>query len=148
VFIGDDLVVSDDATFNGDLVVLGNTTVQNLTVNGRIITAGVKPVPSVLGTAINNAQASITTGTDMAGTITLTTDLIAPVDGKLRIVFNTPYGNPPIVNLTAVGRDSAGLGAYVESVSSTELVINFITPPTAQKTYQFNYQIIEAVSLP
>jgi hypothetical protein len=139
------LTVTGTATIN-NLRVTGTTEVANLKVNGKITAAGNKPTPSVLGTSVNNAQAIIATGTDVAGSITLTTDLIAPVDGKLKIVFSTPYSSAPIVNLTAVGRDAAGLGAYVESASATELVINFFNTPTAQKTYNFNYQIIEAIN--
>jgi hypothetical protein len=128
------------------LTVSGDTTLATLTLNGKLITSGNKPALSVLATALNNAVAAVATGTDTAGTITLTTDTLAPVDGKIRLTFATPYGAAPVVNLTAVGKDAAQLGAYVESTSATELIINFVNAPTAQKTFTFNYQIIQAIS--
>jgi hypothetical protein len=140
------LTVTTNLVVQQNLTVSGNTTVANLTVNGKLITSGNKPLTAVLGTVINNAQVTVSTGTDTAGNISFVTDTLAPVDGKIRITFATPYTTAPVVNLTAAGKDAAQLGAYIESTSATEVVIGFVNAPQALSTYNFNYQIIQAIS--
>jgi len=137
------LTVTGTATI-ANLKVTGMTEVADIKVNGKIITQGNVPVTEVLGTSTNLAEAAVA-GTDVAGTITLATDIIAPVDGKLKLVFNASYDVAPIVTITGVGLDGAKLGAYVESTTENEVIVNFINAPDAEKEYRFNYQIIQAV---
>ena len=52
------------------------------------------------------------------------------------------------MSLTPNGRDGAVLGGYIEEADLDKVYINFINTPGVGKTYQFNYQIMQAKTKP
>ncbi len=137
------------------LKVNGDTEVVQLTVNGKIITKGEAPKPEVIipdnyiVTPANPAIDTITelSGTDVAGKLSLKTKLTTLPETKVRIKFNKPYTNTPVVNITPVGKEAAKVVAYVESATNDEVIITFVSPLANNQTYEFNYQIIQAVQV-
>ena len=148
VAISSTLSVTGDATFSGNLTVQ-NISVQNITINGHIITAGDTPTASVdtaAGTAdpLNSIAAPTVTidGNDTAGTITITTGANTSSGTLANITFNTPYGKAPRVILNADNSAMTNL-KYFKASTSTAFTIQTVDSPTPNTTYQLDYFIAQ-----
>jgi len=142
ISIGGNLTVDGNVTVAGDLSVAGTVTVGNLVVNGHISTGGDLPTVSVLPAAGSGATISIE-GNDAAGALTITTGAQQIEQGDIaKILFVKKYDREPRVVITPVGRESAVLGGYV-SQTTEEFVLGASTQPEPNKTYKFNYFIVE-----
>ncbi len=142
ISLGGNLAVAGDATIGGNLTVAGTLTTGRLVVNGHISTGGEVPTVSVLPSAGNNATITID-GNDSAGALTLTTGSQSLQPGDLvKVLFFEKYDRDPRVVITPVGRESAMLGGYV-SQTTEEFVLGATTQPEPNKTYKFNYFIVE-----
>ena len=148
VAISSTLTVTGDATFSGTLTVQ-NISVQNITINGHIITAGNTPsatVDTAAGTAdpTNNIAAPTVTidGNDTAGTITITTGANTASGTLANITFNTPYGKAPRVMLNADNSAMTNL-KYFKASTSTAFTIQTVDSPTPNTTYQLDYFIAQ-----
>ena len=145
------LTVTDDVVIAGNLSVQ-NITVANITVNGKIITAGNAP-QVVTGTAagaediLNNVAAPMVqiTGNDTSGTITVVAGANTTADELAKVTFNVPFTNKPRVVFSPANRDSARVGAYYDESSTTNTSFSIMVdePPVAGKTYTFTYFIVE-----
>ncbi len=137
------LTVSGPAVFNSTLTVTGDTFVQNITVAGKIITAGATPLAEVLGASTIDKTIDIS-GNDTAGELSLVLGTGASVAAgeQLSIEFTSAYGAKPRVNLTPVSAAAAGVRYYVEP-TLTGFTLYFTDPPTIGETYSFNYFIVQ-----
>ena len=148
VAISSTLSVTGDATFSGNLTVQ-NISVQNITINGHIITAGDTPTASVdtaAGTAdpLNSIAAPTVTidGNDTAGTITITTGANTSSGTLANITFNTPYGKAPVVIISPKDSLSAAVSPYADSNGSLAgFNLGIVNASQTTKTYKFNYWI-------
>ena len=148
VAISSTLSVTGDATFSGNLTVQ-NISVQNITINGHIITAGDTPTATVdtaAGSAdpLNSIAAPTVTidGNDTAGTITITTGANTSSGTLANITFNTPYGKAPRVILNADNSAMTNL-KYFKASTPTAFTIQTVDSPTPNTTYQLDYFIAQ-----
>jgi hypothetical protein len=143
------LTVSGDATFTGNITVQ-NISVQNITINGHIITAGNAPVVAVssaagVADALNSIAAPTAqiSGNDTAGTITIVAGANTTIGEIANLTFATGFGASPRILLTPVGSDSAKLQIYVNATTTTGFVIGSNVAPAAGTTYIYNYQVMQ-----
>jgi hypothetical protein len=147
----DTLTVNGDAVFNGSLTVQ-NITVANITVNGKIITAGNTPT-AIVGLAagvedtLNNIAAPTVTitGNDTSGTITIVAGASTTADELAELTFNSPFTGKPRIVFSPANRDSAKLGAYYDASTTTATSFSIYSDqaPEAGKTYEFTYFIVQ-----
>lgn len=136
------LNVAGNALVQGSLSILGDTTVQKITIAGKIVTAGVAPV-AVLGAHTGTGATHTLTGNDTAGEISFISGVSQLSDGEqASITFSTPFGAKPRVNLTATSPAAAAIRFYTEQ-TETGFKIIFIDAPVANKTYSFNYFVVQ-----
>jgi hypothetical protein len=137
------LKVTGQANFEGDVVVNGSLTTNSLTVNGHILTGGDLPIASVLG-ATSDINIVSVEGNDTSGRITLDVPQNYSLNSGdiIKVVFTKKYNKAPKVVLTPVGKDSAGLGAYVDQTPD-DFTIGTTLVPGPDKKYIFNYFIVE-----
>jgi hypothetical protein len=148
VAISSTLTVTGDATFSGTLTVQ-NISVQNITINGHIITAGDTPTATVdtaAGSAdpLNSIAAPTVTidGNDTAGTITITTGANTASGTLANITFNTPYGKAPVVIISPKDSLSAAVSPYADSNGSLAgFNVGIVNASQTTKTYKFNYWV-------
>lgn len=93
------------------------------------------------------ATASLTTATDVAGSLELDLGTLSLSTGAQAIVtFSKAYNIAPIVVITpingAAASNAAAFGIYVTS-STTTFTINFASAGVALSTLQWNYHVIE-----
>ena len=135
------LNVTGEATL-GSLTVTGSAKFAgNIIVGGHIITQGDAPQADVDEASGTGAAASIE-GNDTAGSLSLTagTD-IAP--GKaIKVTFNKPFTNKPVVQLTPANDSAAKIKYFVEATADG-FQITFIDQPEAGVTYKLNYWTVE-----
>ena len=142
-----DLTLSESIIVAKDLTVGGETTLETVTINGKLISAGDTPT-AVLG-ATTTGQGSTYTieGNDIAGSITITTGTDTPTNPidsgeQITVTFNTPYDDVPRIALTAKGAESAGVRYFVET-TETEFIVTFLDAPGEATDYTFDYIIIQ-----
>jgi hypothetical protein len=139
------LAVLESGEFAGNLTVQGDTTVQKLTVNGKIITGGSAPtVTSGIASGTGVSLAATVTGNDTAGTVSFTTGTTALVANDVlgEVTFTTPYDQAPIVTLSPVTEDAASIRYFILK-TTTGWSIKVLDAPQAGKTYSFDYHVIQ-----
>jgi hypothetical protein len=149
IYIGDDLSVVGDTAIHSDLTVSGTTIVQDITVNGKIITAGNTPT-ATLGASTTVGQGGSVTieGNDTAGSISYTAGTInlpsynLSSGGQVGVVFDEAFITAPRIVLTPKDSASADIRYYVET-TTTGFVIHFTNAPSASTQYSFNYIVIQ-----
>ena len=143
-FAGDIHVVGD-AQIGGKLTVTGDTIVQQITINGKIITAGTAPTIAA-GLAAGDAltATATVTGNDTAGTLSITTGAVGTIAGEVlsEVTFNTPYTQAPIVTVSPTTEDSASIRFFLIK-TTTGWSIKVLDAPVANKTYSFDYHVIQ-----
>jgi hypothetical protein len=144
VSVGGDLTVQGVTTLK-DLVVQGDTTVQQLTINGKIITGG--DVPGVaLGAAAGSTLTAVgtVTGNDTAGTLSITTGVTGTVADDVlgEVTFHTPYTQTPTITVTATSEEAANIRFFLIK-TTTGWSIKVLDVPLANKTYSFDYHVIQ-----
>lgn len=143
------LTVSDSATISGDLKVDGYTKVRDIELS-HIITTGDAPKIELLPAA-GSKDATDTTpaaqvtvqGNDTAGTITVVAGSDPGADALAKLIFNKPFANAPQIVITPVGKESAGLNAYIDSPSATDFILGVTAIPQAAHTYRYTYHIMQ-----
>ena len=143
-----ELHVTGDAEIGGSLTVTGDTFVQNITINGKIITAGNAPAITLgLDAKGLNATASVT-GNDIAGSISFDPgasnlpDYTIAGGEQIIITFDKPYTATPRVTMTPTNENAAAIRYYIEK-DLTSLKVKFLDMPLANTAYAFDYQIIQ-----
>jgi hypothetical protein len=137
------LNATGNVIFDGNLTVNGLTTVKDIKVGGHIITAGNTPTAEIQAAAGAGASVIIS-GTDTAGTITITAGTGATSDDLAKVIFSTAYGKAPEVVLTPVGKVSAKLQAYVDGATAASFMLGAGgDAPAAGQTYTFNYHTLQ-----
>jgi cytoskeletal protein CcmA (bactofilin family) len=142
------LHVTGDATIDGSLTVTGETSVQNITINGKIITAGSAPTIALGSEALGSGAFATVTGNDIAGTVSFSSGSVnLPTNtlgaGKqVEITFNKPYTNTPRVTLTPSSEAAAKVRYYVER-TATGMIIKFADAQAENLDYIFDYQIMQ-----
>ena len=139
------LTVQGIATLS-ELIVVGNTTLKQLTVD-RIISHGDVPA-AVLGATTGLSATASVTGNDtagkieyVAGTQTLPTHPLGAGE-QVTVNFHEAYAAAPTVTLTPTSEKAASVRYYVtQTVDGFKLV--FLDTPLAGETYSFNYQVIQ-----
>jgi hypothetical protein len=147
------LTVTGNATVQGDLTVGGTAKVGTLELAGHLVTKGDLPTLQLQAAAGSTnvvapklpANATIK-GNDTSGTITLVAGDDATADHLLKVVFAKAFAEAPQVVITPVGKEGAYLGAYVDGISQGEFFLGATNQPQSQKTYVFNYHVMQAAS--
>ncbi len=137
------LTVTGSATINGDLVVLGLTQLQDLQVDGHIISGGDTPTVEVLAASGTSATV-VVDGNDTSGTITLVAGSSNLTAGHLvKITFSKPFGKVPRVVLS--GQDGLTLDAKIfpHSKSLTDFMLKTDQVVLPNTTYTLDYIILE-----
>lgn len=142
---GSELLVAD--TTNMTITVTELIVSTNIVVNGHIVSGGSTPSIAALQVACTAPVISIS-GTDTAGTITVTTGVGCDPEGDgdlAAVTFAQAYGKSPRVTITAANASSARLQSYVDtaSVTATGFSIGTAVAPTDSTTYTWNYHVIE-----
>jgi cytoskeletal protein CcmA (bactofilin family) len=117
------------------------TSTGTLTVEGHFAVSGATPTiqPDV---ATTGGTVAIS-GSDTAGTVTITTGPGAPAAGEMALItFHTAYPGTPRVFLTPVSLTSASLKYFV-SQSPTFFSVETANLPTAGTVYSFNYFVVQ-----
>jgi len=138
------LTVTGDTTLT-KLTVTGDTVVQQITVNGKIITGGTAPTVAT-GTAAGTGPtaAAAVVGNDTAGTVSFTTGITGTVANDIlgAITFTTPYSQTPIVTVSPTTEDSASI-RYFLIKTTTGWSIKVLDTPAISKIYSFDYHVIQ-----
>ncbi|MEK7472022.1 MAG: hypothetical protein AAB624_02125 [Patescibacteria group bacterium] len=141
------VTVVGDAEFQGNLKVLGDTEVANITVNGKIITAGDTPTIVLGATTTGDGSSYTIEGNDIAGSITITTGT-ATIDNPLAageqavMTFITPFTTTPRITLTPTTEAAANIKYFITK-SGTEFKLHFTEAPLPNSIYSFDYQILQ-----
>jgi len=136
------LTVNGDSTLNGKLTVNGDIEMQNITINGHIVTAGDTPT-AVAGTAAGADSITEVLGNDTSGTLTITTGATGLTSGTLAEVnFAKVFGKNPKVILTPTDANSANLRYFGEGLAE-KFKVNITQTPAVNTTYKFSYFIVE-----
>jgi hypothetical protein len=135
-----DLAV-ETVTVSKDLAVMGLTTVQSIVVKGHIITSSGQPTAQAQ--AGSGGGSVVVSGTDTAGTITITTGGAISAGELARIVFSEQYSAAPRVVMSASNEAAAGLQYYKGSTSLDSFMINTKDAPAPGTVYQFDYFIAQ-----
>jgi hypothetical protein len=154
---GGNLHVQGYTELEGDLIVAGHTTLEDLTVTGaatietltvgRIITTGTVP-HAVLGASTGTNAVVTIDGNDIAGTVAYTSGTPAlpqyplAAGEQVSVTFDTAYSRAPRVALTPKNAAAGAIHYYIQT-STTGFVIHFIDPPTASTTYLYDYIIVQ-----
>lgn len=119
-------------------------TVANLTVTGHIVSGGSAPAIAALPAACTTPTVAVS-GTDTAGTITVTTGTGCATNGALaNITFASAFGAAPRVVLTPVGTAAQTLGVYIDdTVTTSAFRIGSNATPTDSTAYKWNYLVIQ-----
>jgi hypothetical protein len=137
----DTLNVTGNALIGGDLTVAGLTSVQDIIINGHLITAGDSP-QAIVGLAAGSTASVEIDGNDTSGTITITTGNTSLDSGSLAdIVFNRSYAKVPRIIMS--GQDDASVRAavYPANKSLTGFRLHTASPLAPSTTYTFDYFI-------
>ncbi len=119
----------------------------NLTVDGHIVSGG--NAPTITPTAVVNCTGSavaLVTGTDTAGTISITTGAGPCSSGTMATVtFANPFTSDPHVVLTPGTPIASGLNIYVDdsTLTTSTLDIGTNATPNGSTTYKWNYLVIQ-----
>ncbi len=136
------LTVTDQAIFEGSVVVKDNLSVGNITVNGHIISAGDTPTVTP-GIAAGEGAITEVMGNDTGGTITVTTgEGTAVNEAFAELVFNKQFNKNPKVILTPSNAEAAGL-RYSADATQDKFFIYLKQSPLEQAVYKFNYFVFE-----
>ncbi len=125
------LVVNGNATFQGDIMV-----------NGHIVTGGGAPNTQIQTAAGAGASVSVS-GTDSAGTITITTGS-NPAAGELaKILFAKHYGAKPRVVLSPANEAASELRYFKGTTTIDDFMLNAKDVPGANTTFEYDYIIAQ-----
>lgn len=163
VHVNNTLGILGTSTFQGqvniqkNLVVTGSTslgtvtasqlTVGSLTLNGDILvthhitTNGSIPGKSG-GTALGSGGTASLSGTDTAGSITLSTGSGTAAGILINVTFTTPFASTPHVVITPIGSSAAGLPYYVNR-STTGFSIGVTSAPSPGLNFGFDYVVFD-----
>jgi hypothetical protein len=153
---GANVTVKGSITIEGGLTVAGPTSVQDITINGHIITAGSAPIVEMLSAAGSAHATATVSGNDTSGTITITVgDPAATAAGQtpaitgpsigdlLKLHFAKTYGKQPRIIINGNDGASAKLIAFPNASASDSFDLSIANQPTANTTYSFTYYIVE-----
>ncbi len=141
------LTVLESGQFAGNLTVQGDTTVQKLTVNGKIITGGAVPTVAV-GLVSGAASAVTVVGNDTAGKVSYTTGIIAlptnPVlaGAQFSATFSEAYAQAPRIAITPKNQKAASVRYFVET-TEVGFTVHFIDTPDVNTQYEYDYIVIQ-----
>ena len=137
------LTVTGNASIGGNLTVTGNTTTNDLIITNHLISQGPTPTITALPAAGTNATATIT-GTDLSGTITITTGANSTAGDLVNVTFNKKYGAGNLeILITPNSKNSAQLLVYPDQETISGFKSAVVNSPQANSTYIFNYLVID-----
>jgi hypothetical protein len=137
----DNLVVQT-VSINGDLTVAGLARVQNIEINGHIITASGQPTANPQTAAGTGATVTVD-GNDTTGTITINTGSTPDAGAIAQLLFSQSYAKAPHVVISASNDNAAGLHFYKGTTTTADFLFNFKDAPAANTTYVFDYFIAQ-----
>gem|GEM_PF-5229246 len=126
----------------GDLTVKGTTTVENIVVNGHIVTKSGQPTSETKNAAGKDAEVSIS-GTDTTGTITITTGKETSEGALAKFIFSKSYGKTPRVVMSPSNAAASKVQYYKGATSKENFMLNVAGTPAKNTTYTFDYFISE-----
>lgn len=139
------LNVSSGGSFGGPLTapqatINVLTLTQDLQLNRHIDAGGATP-SKTNGTALGAGGTASNSGTDTAGTVSISTGGGPPAGCFVTINFVQRFNGVPHIALTPASSDAASLDYYVNRNTSSFSVC--ATNPAAGKSYQFDYLVID-----
>ena len=139
------LTVGASASIAGSLTVSGNTEVNDLYINGKVITQGLRPT-GVAGAAIGSGATFELDGTDTAGTVRFTTGTGSGLGEVLDVSFAANYGDAPTILLTPANPAAADAKVLIDNstVNVNGFEVTALDVLLDNTEYQFNYFIIES----
>lgn len=127
----------------GALKVTGNVEIAgDLFVKGHLVTTGDRPTVEPQPAAGSNASVTID-GNDTSGTITIVTGAQPNKGDLVKIIFNKAYGAAPRIVLSPSNDDAASLIFYKGATTTENSILKAKDIPVANKTYQYDYVIVE-----
>ncbi|HEX5455853.1 MAG TPA: hypothetical protein VFW77_00620 [Candidatus Saccharimonadales bacterium] len=147
------LSVSGTATI-GTLHITGDSVFDGkVTISSAFITKGDAPTIDYMDASwkdndpntIEQNQATATVdGNDIAGTITLKTGDNPTAGQLLKLIYNTPFDNPPKVIFSPANDNAADLKVFRDETTGEYFILKSTNAPAANTTYKFDYFIVQA----
>ena len=129
-------------TVGGNLTVQGLAKVQDIEINGHVITKGDVPTSQILSAAGAGASVAIE-GNDSSGTMVFTTGN-SPVSGELlKIMFSKDYGAAPRMVFSPSNQNAAGSAIYKGTTTTQDSILNSKDPLSPNTEYKFDYFIVQ-----
>lgn len=126
-------------TTNMQITVQALAVTGNLTVNGHIITGGGTPSTAVNANAGVGASC-VVSGTDTAGSITITTGSSGVVAGtQCTVTFSSAFGAAPRVVVGPSNAATAPLDPYIGSTATGNFTVGVGTAGSTSTAYKFDY---------
>lgn len=134
---GTPLLTAD--TTNMTISVQALAVTGNLTVNGHLITGGSTPSTAVNANAGVGATCTVS-GTDTAGTITVTTGSSGVVAGtQCTVSFSSSFGAAPRVVVGPSNSAAGPLDPYIGSTATNNFTVGVGTAGSTTTAYKFDY---------
>ena len=139
--------IASNLNVGGTLKVVGMSNFQSITVEGKIITAGIAP-SAVLAATTGVSAATTISGNDVAGNISYTAGSESlpanPLTAgeQVSLTFNSAYSAGPRVVLTAKNSASAAVRYYIDSTASG-FKLYFLDTPLPNTNYSFDYLVVQ-----
>ena len=139
--------IASNLNVGGTLKVVGMSNFQSITVEGKIITAGIAP-SAVLAATTGISAATTISGNDVAGNISYTAGSESlpanPLTAgeQVSLTFNSAYSAGPRVVLTAKNSASAAVRYYIDSTASG-FKLYFLDTPLPNTNYSFDYLVVQ-----
>jgi hypothetical protein len=139
------LSVTGSASFGSlNVSTLGVTTLQlrgDINLNQHVITSGTQPGRS-FGTALGGGGTASISGTDIAGTVNISTGGSPPAGCFITVNFTKKYASTPHVVISPSNSSAAGLQYYTNRTTSNFSVCT-ASVPSGGTNYVFDYVVFD-----
>jgi cytoskeletal protein CcmA (bactofilin family) len=146
------LTIKNGINVNGNSNFSGNVTTTSLTtgqlqLNGDLnlthhVTAGGTIPAATRGTAVGGGGSINLSGSDTAGSISISTGAAPPAGCFVNVTFSQKFSGAPHVSIAPIGSTAGDLTYYVDR-STTGFSICSTTPAPANQTFGFDYVILD-----
>ncbi|HEV7454806.1 MAG TPA: hypothetical protein VGO07_06120 [Candidatus Saccharimonadales bacterium] len=138
--------VSGNSNFTGNVTTTSLTTGQ-LQLNGDLnlthhITAGGTIPAAARGTAVGGGGSINLSGSDTAGSISISTGGSPPAGCFVAVTFSQKFSGSPHIAISPIGSTAGDLNWYIDR-STTGFSICTTTPAAAGQTFGFDYVVLD-----
>lgn len=140
------LSVNGNGTFSGTITA-GTIATSSIQLNGTLtllhhIAAGGSLPSRVSGSALGSGGTSSVSGSDTAGSITISTGSSPAAGCFITVSFTQAFSATPHVVVTPIGSAAAGLAYYVNR-STTNFSVCTASTPSAGQSFGFDYIVFD-----